>query len=149
MEPDEWLVNVIRHQALPGTTIAGLTLDDVDLAKRTLTAAGRRRPLDQLTRGRGHSYLAYRRWPRTANRHLLLSQLSALQDRPVISWWISERITRCNSTLTGLRQDRILEEAAATGIPDPMHLASMFGLHPNTAQRYVDAVYERHDLVRE
>jgi hypothetical protein len=27
-----------------------------------------------------------------------------------------------------------------------MHLASMFGLHPNTAQRYVDAVYGRHDL---
>jgi hypothetical protein len=26
-----------------------------------------------------------------------------------------------------------------------MHLASMFGLHPNTAQRYVDAVYGRHD----
>jgi hypothetical protein len=45
-----------------------------------------------------------------------------------------------------LRQDRILEEAAAAGIRDPMHLASMFGLHPNTAQRYVDAVYGRHDL---
>jgi hypothetical protein len=27
-----------------------------------------------------------------------------------------------------------------------MHLASMFGLHPNTAQRYADAVYGRHDL---
>ena len=51
-----------------------------------------------------------------------------------------------NSTLTGLRQDRILEEAAATGTRDPMRLASMFGLHPNTAQRYADAVYGRHDL---
>jgi len=62
------------------------------------------------------------------------------------SWWISERITPRNSTLTGLRQDRILEEAAAAGTRDPMHLASMFGLHPNTAQRYADAVYGRHDL---
>lgn len=152
MTPDEWLVNVlIRHHALPGTTIAGLTLDDVGLDGRILTVAGRRRPLDQLTRDAIASYLAYRtrRWPLTANRHLLLSQLSALQDGPVSSWWISERITRWNSTLTGLRQDRILEEAAAAGTRDPMHLASMFGLHPNTAQRYVDAVYERHDLVRE
>jgi hypothetical protein len=30
-----------------------------------------------------------------------------------------------------------------------MHLASMFGLHPNTAQRYADAVYGRHTLARE
>jgi hypothetical protein len=29
-----------------------------------------------------------------------------------------------------------------------MHLASMFGLHPNTAQRYVDAAYGRHDPAR-
>lgn len=68
-----------------------------------------------------------------------------LRFRNLSSWWISERITRWNSTLTGLRQDRILEEAAATGTRDPMHLASMFGLHPNTAQRYADAVYGRHD----
>lgn len=148
MSPDEWLVNVlIRHHALPGTTSAGLILDDVDLDRRVLTVAGHRRPLDQLTRDAVTSYLAYRtrRWPRTANRHLLLSRLSALQDGPVSSWWISERITRWNFTLTGLRQDRILEEVAATGTRDPMHLASMFGLHPNTAQRYVDAIYGHHD----
>jgi hypothetical protein len=150
MSSDEWLVNVlVRHHALPGTTIAGLTLDDIDLDRRTLTAAGHRRPLDQFTRDAVTSYLAYRtqRWPLTANRHLLLSQLSALQNEPVSSWWISERITRWNSTVTGLRQDRILEEAAAaTGTRDPMHLASMFGLHPNTAQRYLDAASGRHDL---
>jgi hypothetical protein len=148
MGPDEWLVNVlIRHHALPGTTIAGLTLDDIDLDQRSFTAAGHRRPLDQLTRDAVTSYLAYRtrRWPLTGNRHLLLSRLSALQDGPVSHWWISERITRWNSTLTGLRQDRILEEATAAGSRDPLHLASVFGLHPNTAQRYVDAAYGRHD----
>jgi len=144
--PEEWLVNVlIRHHALPGTTIAGLTLDDIDLDQRTLTAAGHRRPLDQLTRDAITSYLAYRaqRWPLTANRHLLLSQLSALQACPVSSWWISGRITRWNCSLTELRQDRILEEAAATGTRDPMHIVTMFGLHPNTAQRYVDAAHGR------
>lgn len=109
---------------------------------------GQRRLLDQLTRDAIASYLAYgtRRWPLTANRHLLLSQLSALQDGPVSSWWIGERITRWNSPLTGLRQDRILEEATAADARDPMHLASMFWLHPNTAQRHVDALYGRHDL---
>ena len=149
MSSDEWLVNVlIRHHALPGTTIAGLTLDDVNLDRRALTVAGRPRPLDQLTRDAVTSYLAYRtrRWPLTANQHLLLSRLSALQDGPVSAWWISERITRWKSSLTKLRQDRILEEAAATGTRDPMHIAATFGLHPNTAQRYVDA-HGRHDLV--
>jgi len=37
MSPDEWLVNVlIRHHVLPGSTIAGLTLDNIDLDWRTL-----------------------------------------------------------------------------------------------------------------
>ncbi|HCU95956.1 MAG TPA: hypothetical protein DHU96_25855 [Actinobacteria bacterium] len=145
MRPDEWLVTVfVRHHALPGTTIAGLTLDDVDLGRATLSAAGHRRPLDQLTKDAITSYLAYRtrRWPLTANRHLLLSRLSALQDGPVSAWWISERIIRWKPTMTELRQDRILEEAAATSTRKPMHIATMFGLHPNTAQRYVDAVHD-------
>lgn len=149
MRPDEWLVTVlIRHHALPGTTIAGLALDDIDLDRATLTAAGHRRPLDPLTKDAIISYLAYRtrRWPLTANRHLLLSRLSALQDGPVSPWWISHRISRWKSTMTELRQDRILEEAAATAATrDPMHIAMMFGLHPNTAQRYVDAAHGRHD----
>src|SRR5260370_31038647 len=103
MPRDEWLGNVlIHHHALPGTIIAALTLDDIDLDRRTLTAAGHRRPLDQLTRDAVTSYLAYRtrRWPLTANRHLLLSQLSALEHGPVSSWWITERIPRWNSTPT-------------------------------------------------
>jgi hypothetical protein len=58
---------------------------------------------------------------------------------------VDQRANRWSSTLTGLRQDRILEEATAAGTRDPMHLASMFGLHPNTAQRYIDAVYGRRD----
>jgi hypothetical protein len=148
MRPDEWLVTVlIRHHALPGSTIAGLGLDDIDLDRATLTAAGHRRPLDQLTKDAITSYLAYRtrRWPLTANQHLLLSRLSALQDGPVSPWWISQRIIGWKSTMTELRQDRILEEAAATATRDPMHIATMFGLHPNTAQRYVDAAHGRHD----
>jgi len=81
----------------------------------------------------------------TTNQHLLLSQLSALKTVPVSSWWISEQIRPWQATLSQLRQDRILEEAAASETRDPMHLAMMFGLHPNTAQRYVDAVHGRYD----
>jgi hypothetical protein len=51
------------------------------------------------------------------------------------------RVSRRRLAARGLRQDRILEEG---GTRDPM-----FGLHPNTAQRYVDAVYGRHVLGRE
>lgn len=132
MRPDEWLVTVlIRHHALPGTTIASLALDDINFDRATLTAAGHRRPLDQLTKDAITSYLAYRtrRWPLTANRHLLLSRLSALQDGPVSPWWISQRITRWKSTMTELRQDRILEEAAAA-TRDPMHIATMLRAAP-------------------
>jgi hypothetical protein len=49
------------------------------------------------------------------------------------------------ATLSGLRQDRILDEAEAVGIPDPLHVAAIFGLNADTAQRYVDAFYGRAD----
>lgn len=149
MSPQQWLVTVlIRHHALPGTTIVNLVLDDIDLQCGVLVIARQRRPLDKLTRDAITGYLAYRtaRWPLTANHHLVLSKLSALGTGPVSSWWISEQIRLWKSTISELRQDRILEEAAASAIRDPMHLAMMFGLHPNTAQRYVDAVHPRYKL---
>lgn len=146
--PCQWLVTVlVRHHALPGKSIADLTLHDIELDGNTFTANGKRRPLDTLTRQAVQDYLDYRarRWPTTRNQHLFLSKLSALTSNPVSNWWINERIATWGSTLTKLRQERILEEAAASGEPDAMHLAMMFGLHPNTAQRYVDAIYEHHD----
>jgi hypothetical protein len=148
MTAAQWLVTVfIRHHALPGTTIAALVLDDIDLDGGTLTVTGQHRPLDTLTKDAVKGYLAYRtaRWPLTANQHLLLSKLSALKTVPVSSWWISEQIRPWQATLSQLRQDRILEEAATSETRDPMHVAMMFGLHPNTAQRYVDAVHGRYD----
>jgi hypothetical protein len=66
------------HAARPGT-IRELHLDDVDLGNRRLTVAGRSRPLDDLTR---HVLLAWlehrsRRWPGTANPHLIINQQTA------------------------------------------------------------------------
>ncbi|MEU4925010.1 hypothetical protein AB0G54_00560 [Streptomyces yokosukanensis] len=42
-------------------------------------------------------------------------------------------------TLEGLRQDRILDEAFATG--DPLKLMRLFGITEATAMRYVTAAY--------
>ncbi|MEV4453438.1 hypothetical protein [Streptomyces mirabilis] len=59
--------------------------------------------------------------------------------------WLRYAVRDRQTTLSGLSQDRILDEAEAIGIPDPLHVAAIFGLHPDTAQRYVDAFYGRAD----
>jgi hypothetical protein len=40
-----------------------------------------------------------------------------------------------------MRCYRILDEAITHGMHDPVHVAPMFGLHPDTAQRYTGAAY--------
>jgi hypothetical protein len=58
------------HAARPGA-IRVLHLDNVDLANRRLTIAGRPRPLDELTHRVLVAWLHHRRgrWPNTANLH--------------------------------------------------------------------------------
>ncbi|MEV6024782.1 hypothetical protein [Streptomyces sp. NPDC052036] len=103
--------------------------------------------LDNLTYSAIARYLDYRhgRWPRTANPHLLITQQTAHNTEPVNRVWLRYAVRDRQATLSGLRQDRILDEAEAVGIPDPLHVAAIFGLHPDTAQRYVDAFYGRAD----
>jgi hypothetical protein len=50
------------------------------------------------------------------------------------------------ATFSRLRQDRILDEAEAVGTPDLLHVAAIFGLNPDTAQRYLDAFYGHVDF---
>ncbi|MFF8848101.1 hypothetical protein ACF08N_36335, partial [Streptomyces sp. NPDC015127] len=59
--------------------IAALVLDDVDLGNRQLTIAGRARPLDDLTLKLLTDWLDHRRrrWPSTANLHLLINNQTA------------------------------------------------------------------------
>ncbi|OEJ29951.1 hypothetical protein AS594_35710 [Streptomyces agglomeratus] len=45
-------------------------------------------------------------------------------------------------TLVGLRQDRMLNEAFATG--DPLKLMRLFGVTAQTAMRYVTAAHPEH-----
>lgn len=147
--PAEWLILILTgHQALSAAQIRALALDDVDLPNRDLNIDGAHRPIDNLTHAAITRYLDYRhhRWPRTANLHLLITQQTAHNTEPVSRVWIRYAVRDRQATLSGLRQDRILDEAEAVGIPDPLHVAAIFDLHPDTAQRYVDAFYARADF---
>ncbi|MCI3928300.1 tyrosine-type recombinase/integrase [Streptomyces sp. AN091965] len=124
--------------------IANLTLDDVDLGNRRLTIAGRVRPLDDLTRNLLLDWLEHRRrrWPNTANLHLLINNQTATKASRASNHWISAAMRGQGATLEWLRVDRQLEEALAHG-PDPLHLAEVFGLDEKTAMRYADSARAR------
>ena len=124
------------HAARP-KTIRELHLDDIDLGNRRLTLAGQTRPLDDLTR---HLLLAWlghraRRWPGTANPHLIINQQTAMTTRPAQRELAHRTCRGLTATLERLRADRQLEEALTCG-PDPLHLAAVFGLDDTTAIRY-------------
>jgi len=127
------------HAARHGEII-DLRLSDVDLSGRRLTVAGRTRPLDELTHRLLLDWLDHRRrrWPNTANPHLLVTVESALGLGPVTRPWLNRVLRGLPATLERLRVDRQLEEALASGA-DPLHLAEVFGVCETTAVRYADA----------
>ncbi len=127
------------HAARP-KAIRQLQLSDVDLGNRQLVVTGRVRPLDDLTRQVLLAWLAYRRrrWPNTANPHLILSQQSAMETGPVSRPWMTEAFRGLDATLERLRVDRQLDEALTRGA-DPLHLTAVFGLDEKTAIRYAHA----------
>jgi len=124
------------HAARP-KAIRQLHLADIDLGNRRLVIAGHSRPLDDLTRHLLLAWLAHRRrrWPGTANPHLILNQQTAMSTRAVSENWLTETCRGLTATLERLRADRQLEEALTRG-PDPLHLAAVFGLDDTTAIRY-------------
>ncbi|MFB9830727.1 hypothetical protein [Actinoallomurus acaciae] len=126
------------HAARTGA-IRTLLLDDVDLSNRRLTIAGRTRPIDEFSHQILLEWLDHRRtrWPNTANPHLLVNQMSAHGTGPVSTIYFAKKLCGRAATLERLRVDRQLEEALAHG-PDPLHLASVFGLDPKTAIRYAE-----------
>ena len=101
------------HAARP-KTIRELTLDDIDLPGRRITIAGHRQRLGELTRNALLAWLGYRRatWPDTANRHVLVSRISALGTRPVSPDYLDKHQPR-GISLERIRRDRILQEAPA------------------------------------
>ncbi|MFF4213711.1 hypothetical protein ACFYZE_31065 [Streptomyces sp. NPDC001796] len=115
-------------------------LDDVDLGNRRLTIAGRVRPLDDVTLRLLLDWLEHRRrrWPNTANLHLLINNQTANTTSRASNHWVSAPMRGQDATLERLRVDRQLEEAMVKG-PDPLHLAEVFGLDEKTAMRYADS----------
>jgi hypothetical protein len=132
------LVLAAVHAARKAAIIA-LRLDDVDLGNRRLTITGRTRPIDKLTHQILLKWLDHRRsrWPNTANPHLIINQQTAMGTGPVATVWGDKELRGQAATLERLRVDRQLEEALTHG-PDPLHLATVFGLDPKTAIRYAE-----------
>jgi hypothetical protein len=126
--------------AVRAKAIREIRLNHVDLGNRRIVIGGRARPLDDLTREVLLEWLAHRaaRWPSTANPHLLVNQHSANGTGPAGIGHLYKTVLRGKAaTLERLRVDRQLQEALAVG-PDPLHLASLFGLDPKTAIRYAE-----------
>lgn len=132
--------------ALPGHEIRTLHTTGLDLSRGTLEVRrGLLRHtlyLDELTHQLAADWTTYRhqRWPASSNPHLLVSQKSAVDpDHPAVSMGTLSGALPRGLTLSGLRQDRILNEAAETA--DPLRLMRLFGITEQTAMRYVGAAH--------
>ena len=126
------------HAARP-KAIRELTMDDIDLPSRRITLAGHRQRLGELTRNALLAWLEYRHatWPNTANRHVLVSRISALGSEPVPADFLDKHQLR-GISLEHIRRDRILQEALATGA-DPLHLSLVFNIDHTNAMAYANA----------
>ena len=113
-----------------------LTLDDLDLPDRRITIAGHRQRLGELTCRALRAWLDYRRatWPRTPNRHVLISAKTALGSGPVTRSYLTWNLQRHGVSIERIRRDRVLHEAL-TARADPLHLALVFGLSHTTAEQ--------------
>ncbi|MGW1363066.1 hypothetical protein ACWCQP_37360 [Streptomyces chartreusis] len=128
------------HAARPAA-MRRLQLDDLNIGNRRLSIDGRTRPMDELTLQVAQKWLEFRhrRWPDTANPHLLINKHTALGTGPIGKSSVAGPAPhRQTATLERLRMDRQLEEALAHG-PDLLHLAEVFGLSEKTAIRYANS----------
>jgi len=140
-------VALVAIHGLGKLEVPRLLLTDLDLPGGRLLV---RRPLalhtvylDDLTRTLATEWLRerHRRCPVTANPHLLVSQQTAAMDAlpPVSLMIMNEIFGPLGLTPSGLRQDRILDEARHTA--DPVHLMRVFGISDTTAMKYVYAAH--------
>ena len=85
-----------------------------------------------------------RHWPDTTNPHLFLTMRSALGLGPVGHRWVKLK-TGIPGGVQAIREDRILDEAHATG-GDIRRLCDLFGLSVSAAERYT-ATLDHPDLI--
>jgi site-specific recombinase XerD len=131
------IVALAAVHAARWAAIRGLTLDDIDLPNRRITIAGHPQRLGELTCRTLRAWLDYRRatWPRTPNRHVLISERTALGSGPVTRSFLTWNLQRHGVSIERIRRDRVLHEAL-TARADPLHLALVFGLAHTTASKY-------------
>lgn len=93
-------------------------------------------PLAEPALARLDAYLEFRtaRWPFSTNGYLFVSQRTARRRDPVSPRWLFLTIGTPGG-IEALRQDRILDEARASG-GDTRLLCDLFGLSVNAATRY-------------
>jgi hypothetical protein len=140
-------VALVAIHALGKREVLRLLLADLDLPGGRLlvrrSLALHTAYLDDLTRALAIAWLRerHRRWPATANPHLLVSQQTAAMDAlpPVSSMVMNEIFRPLGLAPSRLRQDRILDEARHTA--DPVHLMRVFGISDTTAMKYVYAAH--------
>ncbi|QCX82624.1 hypothetical protein C9F11_45320 (plasmid) [Streptomyces sp. YIM 121038] len=138
---DRLILALAAVHAARSAAIRRLRLDDLDIGNRRLSIDGRTRRLDELTLQVAREWLEFRRrrWPDTANPHLLINKHTALGTGPIGKSSVAgPALHRQTATLERLRMDRQLEEALVHG-PDPLHLAEVFGLSEKTAIRYANS----------
>jgi integrase len=117
--------------------IRDLTLDDIDLPNRRITIAGHPQRLGDLSHKALRTWLDHRRaaWPHTPNRHVLVSEKTALGDEPVSRSYLNWNLQRHGVSIERIRRDRVLHEAL-TARADPLHLTLVFGISQTTASKY-------------
>jgi integrase len=131
------IVALAAVHAARSAAIRHLTLEDLDLPSRRITIAGHPQRLGELTYQALRAWLGHRRtaWPRTPNRHVLISGKTALGTEPVTSSYLNWQLRRHGISVERIRRDRVLHEALTAG-PDPLHLALVFNLSHTAASRY-------------
>jgi integrase len=131
------IVALAAVHAARWAAIRDLILDDLDLPNRRITIAGHRQRLGELTYRALRAWLGHRRatWPRTPNRHVLISGKTALGSGPVSRGYLNWNLQRHGISIERIRRDRVLHEAL-TARADPLHLALVFNLSHTTASRY-------------
>jgi hypothetical protein len=130
------VVALAAVHAARATAIRHLTLDDLDLPNRRVTIAGHAQRLGELPHQALRIWLEQRRasWPRTPNRHILISEKAALGNAPVSHAYLKRHLLQRGVYLERIRGDWVLHEALTVG-PDPLHLALVFDLSHITASR--------------
>ncbi|UUV32314.1 tyrosine-type recombinase/integrase [Amycolatopsis roodepoortensis] len=141
------LVALVAVHGLRPLEVTRLRLDDLDLIRLVIRVPRRGHThtvyLDELTVDLINAWLTerHRRWLDTTNPHLFITSQSAHHPaRPPLSYCgLRAAFDQVGLVPKQLWRDRVLHEAQHTA--DPVHLIRLFGIHPSTAVKYVNAAH--------